>query len=370
MLPGIPVLQALPGQVVLTLGGSTAVTGRCPGGSTGSHSPDCRLPCHNEIRDYPNGLSPYIPHSTFAMAVLFWGKGMSRLAKFCLVLSLLYAGCSEFTAADAQVRLVFQVGSAGASIDEQSLRALKDVIEKRLQASELKSNFVVETKLPNELTVLAPALSEEQIKLIRGIVIRPGTLEFAVIANRNDHQALIAKAEEPTVGAADSEISTAWFPLKPDSNGVPREFVDDGTSVFRETEHEGNVTREVLCVFVQPRLRVTDEHIVDASKATVSNVDPPAMQIKMNQRGGYLLSDLTSKNQSHPGSIKRLAIILDGAIHGSPRIMAVVGSNLVITGDFTPRELDEMVAALNGGRLPMAVQFVEVESLATKERAR
>jgi preprotein translocase subunit SecD len=67
------------------------------------------------------------------------------------------------------------------------------------------------------------------------------------------------------------------------------------------------------------------------------------------------------------GFYRKLAIILEGAVHTAPVIHAPIGADAQFTGDFSEQDLDELVIALNGGRLPAPVQFVESQQVGAKE---
>ena len=62
---------------------------------------------------------------------------------------------------------------------------------------------------------------------------------------------------------------------------------------------------------------------------------------------------MTGQNlPSADGFERRLAIILDGEVYPAPAIHAQISSNGIITGHFTQREVDDLVAVLNAGSLP------------------
>lgn len=88
----------------------------------------------------------------------------------------------------------------------------------------------------------------------------------------------------------------------------------------------------------------------------------PAVHFTFNTTGGELFGTLTRKNvPSGEGSeetqIKRhLAIILDGQVMSAPTINSEIRSQGQITGNFTIREVNELVNILRGGALPASLK--------------
>ncbi len=78
----------------------------------------------------------------------------------------------------------------------------------------------------------------------------------------------------------------------------------------------------------------------------------PSVDFTFNQYGGYLFTQLTTRYQPRQGSHHtRLAILLNEEIHSAPTINAVIGQNGQITGQFTSKEIQELIGVLNAGAL-------------------
>lgn len=60
---------------------------------------------------------------------------------------------------------------------------------------------------------------------------------------------------------------------------------------------------------------------------------------------------------------QRIAILYDGEILTSPTIESPLLGAAIVRGDFTEPELDEMIAILKSGELPVALEFVELRKL-------
>jgi SecD/SecF fusion protein len=86
----------------------------------------------------------------------------------------------------------------------------------------------------------------------------------------------------------------------------------------------------------------------------------PAVAFTFNAAGGRLLGDLSSKNLPSgdgAGQVKRhLAIILDGLVVSAPTINSETRQYGQISGNFTNKEVDQMVNILRAGALPFTVR--------------
>lgn len=292
---------------------------------------------------------------------------MTQFSRRSFVLLLLCMGCSteSFTAAEAQTKLRFRVGNNTTSADSSSeLATVKEIVERRLQTSSLGAKFIVETNAPDELVVLTPTLSAAQLALIEDLVTRPGTLEFALLANPTDHQPLIdaARVSAPTGTAAE----TAWIAMKVTSDGRPIELWDDGTLVVREADHDGNLRTEVLVVFPDPNRRVTDE-LLKSVEPFHDGSGLPSIQFAFGPEGADRMAMLTGNALPGNGFKRRLGVILDNELHSAPAINDVIYGRGIISGSLTTDEIDRVVPCLNSGHLPVPVQFVEVQDVSSDD---
>jgi preprotein translocase subunit SecD len=116
--------------------------------------------------------------------------------------------------------------------------------------------------------------------------------------------------------------------------------------------------QEALVVPGRPKMRITEEYLKQASMGLSET--GYCINFTLTDRGGYLMQDLTGRYQPTPdGYFRRLAVILDGSVHSAPTINAPISTSGQIIGDFTEQDLDELVIALNAGRLPALVKLVE-----------
>lgn len=108
---------------------------------------------------------------------------------------------------------------------------------------------------------------------------------------------------------------------------------------------------------------ITGNDLVNASETTDKNLRP-AVAFRLNSRGGELFYEVTSKNSptGPKGSefYRHLAIILDGQIESAPRLITAIHSEGQITGNFTSKEVQNLIRILRAGALPATLKPLPV----------
>ena len=142
------------------------------------------------------------------------------------------------------MRIVFKVDVDDSAADrDELLQSVKRTIEQRLQRSNLLAGFAVHLSGDDRIEVLTPEITEDQLEQIRQLATRPGTLEFALLANRFEHAAQIDAATSATVTAS-PDGSWEWVPV---AAGVDDPGPHEGV-LFRDIEQGGTSRREYLVV--------------------------------------------------------------------------------------------------------------------------
>ena len=106
--------------------------------------------------------------------------------------------------------------------------------------------------------------------------------------------------------------------------------------------------------------RIDGSYLVSAMNQP-GNDGRPAVSFTFNNAGGLLFRDVTRKNipsdEDKGTPLKRhLAIILDGLIMSAPTINSEISQHGQISGDFTNREVDQLVNILRAGALPATLK--------------
>ncbi len=72
-----------------------------------------------------------------------------------------------------------------------------------------------------------------------------------------------------------------------------------------------------------------------------------AIGFSLNAGGARRMGNLTADNKG-----RQMAILLDDVVYSAPRIQAIISSSGIITGSFTPQEVDDLIRTLQAGSLP------------------
>ncbi|MBW3539640.1 MAG: protein translocase subunit SecD [Planctomycetes bacterium] len=223
----------------------------------------------------------------------------------------------------------------------------------------------------DRIEIIIPGADPEYVERIKDRVSKLGSLEFAILASRQDagHEEIIRQAER--TDARDVEMAgrvvATWRPVGIDLNtGSPKdvgEYVERvGQAVTRiardkygrpQLAPDGSEIKEFLLVLnPDPERRVTGEHLSNVRQGTDSRTGGLAVDFSFNIRGAFLFQELTSLNTDLPGNrMNRLAILLDDQIHSAPSIQSMISDSGQITGDFTAEEVQELIKVLNAGAL-------------------
>jgi preprotein translocase subunit SecD len=112
-----------------------------------------------------------------------------------------------------------------------------------------------------------------------------------------------------------------------------------------------------------PGKEVTGQYLSSVT-AGVDQNSKPCVNFTFNEKGGNLFYEITSSNLPSGSEASRfyrhLAIILDGQIVSAPRLMSAIRSSGQITGNFSQKEVDNVVNILRAGALPASLKPVPI----------
>ena len=217
---------------------------------------------------------------------------------------------------------------------------------------------------PRQIEITIPRASDEQVKRIENKVSSAGTLEFRILANETDHADVIAiakKTEGRKVKDASGKHIATWVPVTKDRED---EFVTYRGIATRAQNYAGEESLEILVV-MDP-YDVTGEFL-DGTSSGYDDRVRPCVNFRFNTKGGHRFGGLTNDNlPSEVGDFKRhLGIILDGYLYSAPFINGPITTQGQITGDFTQKEVKDLVDVLNAGSLPAALKKDPISRLST-----
>jgi preprotein translocase subunit SecD len=194
------------------------------------------------------------------------------------------------------------------------------------------------------------------------IVENTGTLEFRIVANVHRHKAEVeaakSKPEEIVYSDSKGEWTARWVRVR------ESEKFDDQYNLVRTRTVNGRSINEVLVV--RDPYDVTGDFLTNARP----NWDQgrPIIEFTFNENGGKLFAGLTGDNRPEgDGELKsQLAIILNGVVYSAPNILTTISDRGQITGNFTEREIHQIVDVLNAGSLPVRLRKVEERKVEKK----
>ena len=270
--------------------------------------------------------------------------------------------------------LVFEVDReaaalAGKEISSALMDQMVSAISRRLDPAN-QEQITVRRVGSDRIEVIIPGADTETIKLAKGKIQRLGSLEFAILANRQDHQPIINEALKLGNKELDvrqgGRIVASWRRVGIDRDTkLSKDVSEDGDVVTRDEfedgkpklDADGNQLREFLVMVDPEDLRVTGKFLTRAYKTNDEN-GALAVGFTFNIQGGHRFVKLTSKNRPNldKSFLRRLAILLDGEIHSAPNINDVISDRGIISGRFSSQEIDELVNVLNAGALEVPIK--------------
>jgi SecD/SecF fusion protein len=301
------------------------------------------------------------------------GPRISLLLLIALALSL--GGCGH---QKSQQRLILR---SDVPLDAATQAEVVSILQQRLKLVHLVPRFTVTPADNDRIEIRTADVDEATLVSVRRLVTRPGTLEFAELADARIHANIItdAQADDGPI-EIDSETIAEWVPMAASEDGRSKEIGGSvAETIHRERKVNGHPITEYL-VFVHPSSRLTEaclEDIRDARNQPAVSLweslwrtirtlgqpkpppQPPGIAFQFSPQGSALMRSLTTRlSSSLPATRRRMAIIVDGKIHAAPTVMATIGERGIIEG-FPAAEFDQLIAALKCGRLPVSLHLDE-----------
>jgi beta-lactamase regulating signal transducer with metallopeptidase domain len=256
--------------------------------------------------------------------------------------------------------LIYEVdsNSAPGGITGSDMDKLLNVVDRRINADTKKIarvRLVEQSKI--EIALLEK--NDGEVRRIERLLERPGTLEFRILANTNDHKSLIERAlKEPDnneIKDSEGNREAWWVPIV---EGRERDFSIPSFAKRERTIGDNKVT-EILVV--QDKYNVTGD-LLDKVSVGTDHQGRPDVEFALNAQGGKLFGALTGENtpDATTGFARRLGIILDGLLYSAPMLHAKVQQRGVIQGSFTMQEDTDLVDTLNSGSLPVRLKLVRM----------
>jgi SecD/SecF fusion protein len=216
----------------------------------------------------------------------------------------------------------------------------------------------------NQIEVIIPEADREEVERLKRKISAAGTLEFRILANNRDHQAIIEQAlarEDRTLRDAEGRVLAWWVPV---ARGQEDNFqYPEIATRKRKDPRSGYEFTEVLVV--KDPFDVTGAYLVHAGPG-FDRTGAPAVFFTFNSEGGMRFGGLTGNNLPETGQVeftRKLGIILDGYLYSAPAIRDTIFTHGEITGRFTREQVQDLVDILNAGSLPARLSEQPVSEL-------
>ncbi|WP_437225648.1 protein translocase subunit SecD [Planctomicrobium sp. SH661] len=306
-----------------------------------------------KMRDYATKIGIVLFTLTLALGpfVTRWATGQSPLSAISLGIDLA-GGTNMVFAVNKE-----EAEKAGKVVNADIMNKMVAAVSRRVNPTGTEE-VTVRKVGADRLEVIVPGADEDKKNQTKRMILDLGKLEFALLANRNeaDHATLIdlASKQGPEVDEVyrNKDLVGKWRPSAVDSKTGETKVNAYGGEVTRTVKRNGkDVTQFLVAVDPDPQRRITGE-LLKGVREQVSEKGL-AVGFTFNDRGGYLMQQMTSKYQPREGAgyKNQLAVLLNEQIHSAPSINAVIGSSGIIEGSFTQEEIDELISVLNAGAL-------------------
>jgi len=259
--------------------------------------------------------------------------------------------------------LVYEVmPTEGKPINDQVMDKMVGAIIQRINPSG-QDEITVRRVGADRIEVIVPGKDPATVDAIKAKIVKLGTLEFYITANRNEDSSIVQRglALDPgtrEVRDSSGTIIAKWLPAF-EKNNEPK-FLERSDAVRRQVKAQRDTesgieeydTEEYLLLVDPEDLRVSGKFLNSAGTAISPEDGSQLVTFRFDQMGAYRFGQLTSRFKPRTGHPDRgLAIVLDGRVFSSPAIRDTIMSNGQITGDFSAAETKQLADVLNAGAL-------------------
>lgn len=265
--------------------------------------------------------------------------------------------------------MVFVVDKEQAAIDGKEItpQLMDKMVEKvKLRVNPTGTEEVTVRRVgADRIEVIVPGADAERVASVKRQITELGNLEFALLANSVNHQDLIALARDPANVRNNNvyrgnELVAMWRPVALDQNKQPK--IEPGGRVeTRETPQGSAAPLEYLVVVdPDPSRRITGRYLVSVREQVSER--GLAVGFTLNERGGALFRQVTSRNRPQEGAgfHSRLAVLLNGVVHSAPQINGIISTSGQIDGNFTRDDINSLIGVLSAGALEVPLVRVPV----------
>lgn len=276
------------------------------------------------------------------------------------------------TPAEAKITITFKVAEglvAGKDYTDEALRKSAKVILNRLESDAGPAQKVsVRTVGKDAIEVILAGFNKRQLADAKRRITRPGSLEFAILANRVDHADIIAKAAALDAGGdlmQGKQLVAGWRSAGRDAKGNVISIGERNQVVSRGVKLTPDL-KEFLVVFGPANKRVTGK-LLETVNPIVDASGSPALSLDFNKEGGRRLLSLSVDNlPSKTGFRRRLAILLDDKINSAPSLLDRISDKAHLSGSFSKQEVEDLAQVLGAGELAVPLSTKPISEVTFK----
>ena len=253
----------------------------------------------------------------------------------------------------------------------------------------------------DKIEVTIPDVSSSEADNIWQLLVSAGKLEFRIVGDSRFHEPIMQLAEKFSVDQYrgkvikdpedDNRNVAFWAPiarveLEPGQKVpavIPYKFYPDPSQMFRDrntgrilTFTDWNAPRnpdlrgasfaqycdargirpQILMITPGADEDVQGVHMAAVSRGTDTKTGRPIVQFETTAQGAGQLGMLTGMNEPDASGNKRLlGILIDDKLHSAPSINSRISTRGIIEGDFTVKEIDDLVTKLQSGKMKAAL---------------
>lgn len=251
---------------------------------------------------------------------------------------------------------------------EQGTAQLITQLQKRINPSGV-SEVVIRPYGENQVEVIVPQAESSDLESIKRLITKAGVLDFMIVANKQDHDYLITRAQdEAQIGVTyvtdrEGKRIGRWVRVDDDARGSVGEsnFSDPSLTPYLNSQRHlvrgggPGIPFEVLMRVERPEFRLGGKHLSSAAIAR-DEYNKPAVGFEFGVDGANRMGRLSQENLSEQNIPRKLGIVMDNYLISAPRINAMITDSGIITGDFTQQEVSDLVQVLRSGKLPVVLR--------------
>lgn len=251
---------------------------------------------------------------------------------------------------------------------DQGTQQLITQLKRRINPSGTRE-VVIRAYGENQVEVIIPQSESADLDTIKHLITQAGVLDFMMLANKQDHDFLMSRAEDPSqLGATfvtnrSGERIGRWVYVDPDAMGVVGryDFTNPSLKPFLNGSQHlvrggGNgIPFEVLMKLEKPQYRLSGKLLTSAYVARDER-GQPAVGFEFGVDGASRMGRLSQENLTEPNMPRNLGIVMDNYLISAPTIQAVITDRGIINGSFTADEAQNLAQVLKSGSLPVVLR--------------